>query len=360
MRYEIDFLGLRKETKDADAICFRYYDEILQRYVVGVYDGGLTEYGVELKEHLLKYYFNNDPNPKIDYVICSHPDQDHAIGLAEILKNFKVGVLVMNRPWLYVDELFPKVYDGRITKTSLERRLRESYLYADVLEALAKGKGIPIREGFQGTDIDRHLTILSPSREFYLQLLVESSKTPLREDAHNLLAYMVNKIKSAFETWTNELIRENVETSAENESSIVVLGDMGEERFLLTGDAGIRALGAAADYAETNIYSLQTVNVQQIPHHGGRHNVSPSILNRVVGRIVPEGTPPTKTAIVSVAAGTDHPKKMVVNAYIRRGANVCEARTSTLQHHHGNMPSREGWDIAETLKFSKEVEDWQD
>lgn len=356
MRYEIDFLGLRKETKDADAICFRYCDETLQRYVVGVYDGGLTEYGVALKEHLRKYYFNNDPNPKIDYVICSHPDQDHAVGLTEILENFEVGVLVMNRPWLYVDELIQRGFAGRMKNASLEKSLRESYPYADELETLAKDKGIPIQEGFQGTDIDGHLTILSPSRDLYLQLLVESSKTPLHEDAHNLLAY----IKNAIETWTNELIREDVETSAENESSIVVLGDMGEERFLLTGDAGIRALGAAADYAETNIYSLQTVDVQQIPHHGGRHNVSPSILNRVVGRIVPEGTMPTKTAIVSVAAGTDHPKKMVVNAYIRRGANVCEARTATLWHRHGDMPSREGWDTAETLKFSKEVEDWQD
>ena len=356
MKYEIDFLGLKQKTKDADALCFRYYDEALQRYVVGVYDGGLTEYGVAMKEHLRKYYFNNDPNPKIDYVICSHPDQDHAVGLTEILENFEVGMLVMNRPWLYVDELFPKVYDGGVTKASLEKRLRESYPYADALETLAKDKGIPIQEGFQGTDIDGHLTILSPSRDFYLQLLVESSKTPLHEDAHNLLAY----IKNAIETWTNELIREDVETSAENESSIVVLGDMGEERFLLTGDAGIRALGAAADYAERNIYSLQTVKVQQIPHHGGRHNVSPSILNRVVGRIVPKGTAPTKTAVVSVAAGTDHPKKMVVNAYIRRGAKVYEARTSTLQHHCGDMPPREGWNTVDPLKFSEEVEDWKE
>lgn len=162
---------------------------------MGVYDGGLTEYGVALKEHLRKYYFNNDPNPKIDYVICSHPDQDHAVGLTEILENFEVGMLVMNRPWLYVDELFPKVYDGGVTKASLEKRLRESYPYADALETLAKDKGIPIQEGFQGTDIDGHLTILSPSRDFYLQLLVESSKTPLHEDAHNLLAYIKTPLR---------------------------------------------------------------------------------------------------------------------------------------------------------------------
>ena len=31
MKYEIDFLGLKQKTKDADALCFRYYDEALQR-----------------------------------------------------------------------------------------------------------------------------------------------------------------------------------------------------------------------------------------------------------------------------------------------------------------------------------------
>jgi len=360
MKYEIDFIGINQKTKNADAISFRYYDDSLQRFVVGVYDGGLKDYGIALKNHLNQYYFSGVANPIIDYVICSHPDQDHASGLTEIIDNFTIGTLIMNRPWLYIDELFPKIDDGRITKTSLERRLRESYPYIDELESLATEKEIDIQEGFQGTNIGDSLTILSPSKEFYLQLLVESSKTPLQEKADGLFELVIKAVKNALESWTSELIREDVETSAENESSIIILGDMKDEKFLLTGDGGIRALESAADYAEENICSLKEIKVHQIPHHGGRHNVSPSILNRIVGSITPKGTAATKTAIVSVAVGSDHPKKMVTNAYIRRGAEVYEARDKVLQHHYGDMPQRDGWGSANALEFSEKVEDWND
>lgn len=76
MKYEMDFIGIQEKTKDADAICFRYYDEALGRYVVCVYDGGLEAYGTPLKNHLNEYYFNDlndEEQPRIDYVICSHP-----------------------------------------------------------------------------------------------------------------------------------------------------------------------------------------------------------------------------------------------------------------------------------------------
>lgn len=370
MKYEIDFIGLKKQTKDALAVSFRYFDVRLQRFVVGVYDGGLKDYGTMLREHLNTYYFANDTYPFIDYVICSHPDQDHASGLTEILDHFNVGTLVMNRPWLYIDELFPMVSDGRITKNSLEQRLRKQFPYVSELESLADEKGIEIQEGFQGCKIGDRLTILSPDKEFYLrlieeskqELLTESSKTQSDEQSKGKspLSSLGKAVQTMLETWTRELLREDVTTSPENESSIVLLGDMEEQKFLLTGDAGVRGLGAAADYAENNICSLKDVDFQQIPHHGGRDNVSPSILNRIVGKCISEGVPATKIAVASVAAGSDHPRKMVVNAYIRRGARVYTTGSNSLWHHFGEMPERKGWESAKKLEFTREVESWDD
>ena len=152
------------------------------------------------------------------------------------------------------------------------------------------------------------MEVLSPSKDFYLELLVESNKTPL--DSNNSKASTFKKItesavyyfKNLIETWTSEQLREDVDTSAENEMSIVVLGKMDEENFLLTGDAGLRALDEAIVYAE-EIYEpiKDTVDFMQIPHHGGRHNVSPSILDRLIGPITDEEDMPSKTAFVSVA-----------------------------------------------------------
>ena len=56
----------------------------------------------------------------------------------------------MNRPWCYVDDVFDKVSDGRITKESLERRLKDKYKYIQNLEEVAKEYKISICEAFQG------------------------------------------------------------------------------------------------------------------------------------------------------------------------------------------------------------------
>lgn len=358
MPYEIDFIGINQDAKDADAICLRFYDSAQKRYIVGVYDGGTQAYGEALKNHMIEYYFPSVDEPEIDFVICSHSDLDHASGLSVILENFKVKNLIMNRPWLYVDDIFDKVNDGRITKQSLEKRLREAYPYIDNLEKIANDKEIEINEAFEGTTIYKKLKILSPSKQFYLDLLVESNKTPL-EEAQNqgLFKKIMSAIKNALETWTDELLREDVSTSAENEMCVVVHGKMDEGEFLLTGDAGIRALRAAIDYSKKVKINLTNVKLQQIPHHGGRHNISPTVLNELIGKIINKGDLPTKSSYVSVSKGSDHPKKMVVNAYIRRGAKVFEARESILWHHNGT-PEREGWTNANQLQFSDEVEDW--
>lgn len=57
-------------------------------------------------------------------------------------------------------------------------------------------------------------------------------------------------IKSLIETWKKEELKVEVTTSAENEMSVILLGEMAEENFLLTGDGGLRALDTALEYSE--------------------------------------------------------------------------------------------------------------
>lgn len=197
-------------------------------------------------------------------------------------------------------------------------------------------------------------------KDFKGQQLVESNKTPLSENSvaqDSFFTRILNEAKTTLESWTNELLREKVSTSPENEASIVLLGDMVEEQFLLTGDAGIRALRQSIDYASKTGIDIRRIKVHQIPHHGGRHNVSPSILDALLGKKIVKGTTPTKYAFVSVGKGTNHPQKMVTNAYMRRGAKVYEARTHTVRHQNG-MTSRSGWTTTTPIAFSEKVEDW--
>ena len=179
MAYEIDFIGIGEETKDADAIAMRW-KTATGGYKIGVYDGGIQAYGVELQNILNSYYFGIDEYPKvIDFVVVSHSDQDHTTGLKTILENYAVKALYMNRPWLYVKELIENKNHGNMTENSLERRLKEQYKYIAELEEIAEVKGIPIYEAFQGQVIEEKLTVLSPTKEQYLNLVIESDKTLL-------------------------------------------------------------------------------------------------------------------------------------------------------------------------------------
>lgn len=292
---------------------------------------------------------------------------DHSSGLKYILEHYKVKKLYLNRPWLYIDELFPCIDDGRITKDSFEKRLKDSYNYIADLEDIANKKGIKIYEAFEGTSISEGMCILSPSKEFYLQLLKESQKTPLTGDSTKSFESLFSKLKeytkNLIESWTSEHLKEDVSTSAENEMSVICLGwDSNKKNyFLLTGDAGIRALSNAINFADNSDFSIKKkVNFIQIPHHGGRHNISPSLLNRLVGEIISEDTNQTKTGFCSVGKNSDHPLQMVVNAFTRRGVKVYKTNGASLCHHVDINFNRYGWSSAIKEEFNTNVEDWED
>lgn len=363
MRYEIDFIATKENKGNADAICFRYEKD--GNFINVVYDGGSKVLANKLIEHLEKFYFKNEYYPKIDYLICSHPDQDHASGLIEVIEKFEIGKIIMNIPWNYIDDIWDNVNDGRISKESLEKRLKDDYPYVAEIEKLAKEKGIEIIKGFEDKQINENLKILSPSKEFFIELLKKSKKTEYldesdyksniyAESAKNILSKFINWIK---ELWDKDSLKEDVETSEENEMSIVLLGDMEESKFLLTGDVGLKGLEKAIEKGNKIGISLTEVNFYQIPHHGSRHNLSPSIMNKMVGNIVSKGIKLKKVAYASVAYESDYPRKAVTNAFIRRGVQVYKTNGYTI-NYSSLMPAREGWSPISELSFSEKVEDW--
>ncbi len=273
MNYEIDFIGVKNQTKDALAICLRWYSEQAKRYIVVVYDGGYKEHGEEMCGILKKYYFADGNIPMIDLVICSHSDEDHSLGLTVLFDHFTVKNLVMNRPWRFLEELEPYVGDGRKTTASIERELREIFSAVDKLEQKAIELGTKVYDGFRSkpfAGVFSSLRILAPAKETYLKRIIESSKTPFvaKSSTEHISRGLLAALLTPQEIWEIDSLREDVTTTPENETSIVLMGDMGRKKFLLTGDAGKLALSEAADYAEAQGIDLKCVNVHQIPHHG--------------------------------------------------------------------------------------------
>jgi beta-lactamase superfamily II metal-dependent hydrolase len=360
--YEIDFLPVGNGECSGDAICIRYGTP--GNYKVMVYDGGTKESGEKLVEHIRQHYGTSH----VDYVVCSHPDADHASGLSVVLENLSIGELWMHRPWEHSAVIRDYFKDGRITDASLAERLKDKMAAAYALEELALEKDIPLYEPFKGSQIGA-FHVMSPSKDWYVHSLIpDFAKSPEKKQAagvdesifKSLYASAKNAVAGIAESWGFETLREDVSTSAENESSVVLYAVIAERGILLTGDAGIQALSDTATYAESQGVSLpDKLKFTQVPHHGSRNNVSPSVLDRLIGpKTHSPVTDARLTTFVSAAKESDiHPRKMVVNGFLRRGASVMATKGQSIRHHY-NMDVRNGWGAIESISFSEEVESW--
>ena len=356
MKYEIDFLGNNSVSQDSDSILFRYMPEGTETFIHILYDGGVKASGETIEQHLRAYY-NTE---KLDYVIVSHPDNDHTSGIIELLGKFEIGKIYMNCPWNYIEDLWTYVDDGRKTKESLKQELYSSYPNVKEIEDLANKYNIPVLPIFQGAYITDEIKVLSPSKTFYIEQIVDSSKNNLAEKRSGIkFTEAFNSIKNFIvESFSGEdTLRENVSTSAENETSVILHFGLSTYNVLLTGDAGIKALDVAYNFGISNNIQFEKYNLIQIPHHGSRHNISSSIIDKITG-FKCSNCVENRIACASVARDSDHPRKSVVNAFIKRKFKVSATYGNTICHHSDNMPTREGWGPVSGLSFSSTVESW--
>jgi beta-lactamase superfamily II metal-dependent hydrolase len=354
MQWEADFLAVGDGERSGDAIALRFGEDLagpVENQTVVVIDGGTKESGQKLVDHIRTHYRTN----RVDIVVSSHPDADHVSGLTVVLENLKVGQLLMHRPWEHAAEVKDLFKSGKLTVGTLEDKLEKALQGAKDLEDLALKKNIEVIEPFTGVgNKNGSLRVLGPTREYYQSLLPEFRRTPAAKEEKPTFLGAIAKtaaeaVKWIAETLTFETLKDDGETPAENNSSVILLGTFGDDRILFTADAGIPALTAAADFAASQGIDLTTLRVMQVPHHGSRRNVGPTILNRLKAKV----------AIVSASKEGEpkHPSKKVLNALIRRGAAVFSTQSgNTICTPHCVVP-RTGWGAAAALKFSEQVED---
>jgi beta-lactamase superfamily II metal-dependent hydrolase len=359
MEYEIDFLPVGKESKGGDAICFRYWDATTPAFV-GIIDGGTADAGELLIDHIQQHYGTKT----VDLIINTHPHADHTSGLYTVVQQLNVRHLMMHKPWEHAVVLKKLFHDGRITTSSIEARVRDALQHAHDLEELAIKKRIPITEPFAGIETPSpYIQILGPTVRYYKELLLEFTATPKASTAPSLFESFMKRTQLAAqwasEAWDSESLAEPTEgTNAENNSSVITLLNFGDARLLFTGDAGVPALEHCCDVADHLRIPLQAFKFVQIPHHGSKRNVGPSILNRLVGNPVVNGSAKF-TAMVSVPKKGDpkHPSKRVTNAFMRRGGKVIQTKGSAKRHHTSGASDRQGWVVADPVPFYSNQEE---
>lgn len=362
MGYEIDILGVGKESKSGDAIAVRWgnlHGDRSEQNVVLI-DGGFRETGDDVVAHIKQFYETST----IDVVVSTHPDQDHVNGLHVVLDELDVKELWIHKPWEHDDGLAKEFADGRITDHSINRRLKDSLDSATDLVAKAENKDIPVVEPFVGLSMNNldEFRVLGPSLQYYESLIPDFEGMPQAKGAlSSSLAEqggrVVRAMKRFFSTWGEDDLDDEDTTSVKNNTSVISLLTVNNRYLLFTGDAGITALNHAADELQS-ITNGSELTFMQIPHHGSRNNVGPAILDRLIGEVVEEGEMRNISAIASTASKGEpkHPRKAVMNAFTHRGASAMATRGETIRHSY-DAPTRTNWSTVEPDQYYWTYED---
>jgi hypothetical protein len=359
MGFEIDYLPVGGGGKSGDAIAMRFgnllpnppypdfYPSTIDQTVV-VVDGGYQEVGPELVKHIRDYYYTY--TDRVDLAVSTHPDADHVNGLRTVLEELDVRELFLHRPWLHVPQ------------PSRRATLRRSLDGAHQLEELAIARGIPVTEPFEGeTRFNGALTVVGPSRPYYESLIPGfrclAPPQPVGSALRHALDRVAELASRAAESLDIETLDDSGTTSAENLSGVILHLALDGQRLLLTADTGMPALTLAADYMDRHGLARAPLNFVQVPHHGSKRNVGPTILDRLLG---PKNTQPPGSSAAVVSAAPDgapkHPAKKVTNAFIRRGAHVAVTRGKPICFNHAS-PHRPNWGPVAPEPFHQQVED---
>lgn len=359
MGYEIDFLPVGEESKSGDAITFRFGNLHGGRHeqTVVVVDGGFVDTGDDIAAHLYDHY----ETQHVDVMVSTHPDDDHIRGLISMLENdaVTVGELWLHKPWEHNEAA--RVTKAYASRERAEEGSFEAYIAnAERLHDLAVTAGVPVVEPFAGHRRSSHgytLTVVGPTAAAYADLVGDfgaRSTAAAHAGVFKAAAALLSRVAESLFT---ETLTDAGSTSAANDSSAMLLLSDGSRGCLLTGDAGIPALESAAEVIE-RFGLAEALRFVQVPHHGSRRNVGPTVLDRLLG---PKGATDRGTAFCSAAkkGAPKHPAKMVTNAFARRGFPV-HLTAGRKKWHHRDAPDRAGWSQSVPEPFHNEVEDFND
>jgi len=352
--HEIDFLPVGTGGKSGDAIALRFGELFgdRQHQTVALIDGGFRETADEVVGHIRQFYATST----LDLVVSTHPDADHINGLLPVMQELDVREL-----WMHLPSTRRADFDRAIRALGQHPyadQLRASLDAARELESLANQLRVPVREPFARlVHSSGVFSVVGPTENFYKSVLADATAPDVpRNSLLRFLSAAGEVVSRALESLDVETLTDSGQTSPINNTCALTMLNAGGKLQLFTADAGIPALHSAMDYLQALGYNPSMLEFVQIPHHGSRRNVGPTVLDRLLGRRGGVNAP-APTAVVSAApeGAPKHPSRRVTNAFRRRGAKV-HATQGSKKWYNKNAPAR-GWRDSVEIPFYHEVED---
>ena len=353
--FDIDFIGGSnsdpESTSSYDAITIRFQEDGDENQKVIVIDAGFSDIGNDVVNHLAEHYGTN----KVDLMISTHPDKDHLNGLITAIQQLDVTELMIHQPDKYKDDLSEF--------TNLEN--------LNTLLAFAVEQGVTITDPYTGLHrFGGRLRLLGPTEDYYKTLLDEQLDPGVKAEFARrsnptglaaVLASLTGLVGKAVDALPIETLGNDGKTHPRNNSSVITLLTLNGKKYLLTGDAGIPALSAAADEYEAlhGSFALTPLSFFQAPHHGSKRNVGRDILDRMLGEKHSPYNNNLTGFIHAAKASKKHPSPKVTNALMRRGVDQSNLAVTNGQTkwHHSSGGMREGWSSIDPYPYMHEDDD---
>lgn len=321
---------------DADSLLVTHWAD--GRYIRVLIDGGNKG-----SAPIVRQFLKNRGISHLQHVVCTHPHDDHAGGLVDLLADLTLTIdhVWIHRPQLHVSML---LVEYALNQTHGLRRaevIQETLKTIDTLTAICATRRIPTSEPFAGAQIGP-LTVVGPTVDYYSELVAQFANTDAIRASEALVSNLPNQafLESLLESMNppvSESLEANPETQPENNSGAILAMQHDSGLHLFTGDAGAQALLRAAQQ-----YRLGGCHWMQIPHHGSRRNITEPLIQYFC----------PKHAFVSAKGSLKHPRRAVINAFKKVGACVYSTHypnSGDLWHHRGSVPPRTGYCSATAL-----------
>jgi beta-lactamase superfamily II metal-dependent hydrolase len=324
-------------VSDSDAFLIEVQQEGPAQVIL--IDGGRTwEDGDRILRHLSAYY-----DGRIDHLILSHIDSEHAGGLLHVVENLpreKLGqawVQDMGKHGVNVERAIQMArrfaQEAQSTPVrSVAAHLADSVETVQELIELLQAKGVPVQEAFADSN-DRigPFEVLGPTQEFFKACIgFYGDNRQLDSMVEQGVAIRRRKGSGLTVTEPDEALEQAVDDpETAKQASLILLLEYEGDKYLFPGDAGRRAFRASP-----KMEKMRGLHLLKVPNHGSKHNLDPELLDFF------------KPALAYVSASgigsTAHPD--LIAALEDRGAVIYTSTGSgNVWHRRGQVPPRVGY-----------------
>lgn len=303
-------------------------------------DGGKDwEDGERILRQLNAYY-----GRRVDHLVLSHIDVDHARGLLHIVENLErdqIGqawVHDLSKHGIGVRQAvrMARRLAGEAESTAVRTvagHLADSVESSQRLIQALRAKGVPVQEAFaDGDNRIGPLEVLGPTVGFFKSCVQFYADVRMfSKMVEQGISFRRRKTAGMGPAAPDEVLAQSIDDpETERQASLVLLLEFEGDKYLFPGDAGRQAFAACP-----GLEKARNLHWLKVPNHGSKHNLSPDLLDLFRPSL----------AYVSTSGVGINPHPDLVSALKHRGAVVYStSRSGNVWHRRGDVPPRAGFE----------------